>query len=113
MPVAVFDLTKILGNLEVRPANGDESYETFSGGVEHPEPGEIIFADSSGRAHARRWTNRQSGYSAVKNETVNVLVVSEAMHSTAPEDVPRLIAAIKTTARETWPSVAMSEMMCQ
>jgi DNA/RNA-binding domain of Phe-tRNA-synthetase-like protein len=113
VPVAAFDLTKISGNLEVRPANGDEVYETFSGEIEHPDPGEVIFADSSGRVHARRWTNRQSGYSAVRDETVSVLVVSEAMHAGATEDVSRLVAAMKTTARETWPSAAMSEMPCR
>jgi DNA/RNA-binding domain of Phe-tRNA-synthetase-like protein len=113
VPVAAFDLTKISGDLEVRPAKGDEVYATFAGEIEHPDPGEIIFTDSSGRVHARRWTNRQSGYSAVRDETVSVLVVSEAMHSTASEDVSRLIAAIRTSARETWPSAAMSEIPCR
>jgi hypothetical protein len=35
------------------PATGSEVYETFSGEIEYPEPGEIIFADTAGRAHAR------------------------------------------------------------
>ena len=113
VPVAAFDLTKISGDLDVRPANGDEIYETFGGEIEHPDSGEIIFADTSGRVHARRWTNRQSGYSAVGNETVSVLVVSEAMHSTASDDVARLVSAIRTTASETWPSAAMSEIPCR
>ncbi len=30
-----------------------------------PEAGEVIFADDAGHAHARRWTNRQSGRSAI------------------------------------------------
>jgi DNA/RNA-binding domain of Phe-tRNA-synthetase-like protein len=104
VPVAAFDLTKISGDLEVRPANGDEVYETFAGEIEHPDAGEIIFADSSGRVHARRWANRQSGYSAVRDGTVSVLVVSEAMHAAAAEDVSRLIAAIRTATIEIWPS---------
>jgi DNA/RNA-binding domain of Phe-tRNA-synthetase-like protein len=112
VPVAVFDLRKISGDLEVRPANGSEVYETFAGEIEHPDPGEIIFADSSGRAHARRWTNRQSGHSAVRNETVSVLVVSEAMHATAAEDISRLTEAIRTTVREAWPPAVIDEMPC-
>jgi DNA/RNA-binding domain of Phe-tRNA-synthetase-like protein len=60
IPVAVFDVSKITEYLEVRYATGAETYLTFSGEIENPEPHEVIFADGSGRAHARRWTNRQS-----------------------------------------------------
>jgi DNA/RNA-binding domain of Phe-tRNA-synthetase-like protein len=61
IPVAVFDTAAIDGDLEVRYATGDEDYLTFSGEHEHPDLGEVIFADQAERAHARRWTNRQSG----------------------------------------------------
>src|SRR4029453_258902 len=69
VPVAVFDLAKVDGSLEVRYATGDESYLTFSGETEQPDAGEVIFADEARRAYARRWTNRQSGYSAVRDTT--------------------------------------------
>jgi DNA/RNA-binding domain of Phe-tRNA-synthetase-like protein len=45
IPVAVFDVSKVSGRLEVRYAAGDEQYLTFSGQAEHPSPGEVIFAD--------------------------------------------------------------------
>jgi hypothetical protein len=51
------------------------------------------FADGAERAHARRWTNRQSG-SAVRGTTTAVLIVAEAMHGSAVEDVQRLTAAL-------------------
>lgn len=102
IPVAVFDLAKITGNLEVRPATGDEIYTTFAGDVELPEPQEVIFADASGRAHARRWTNRQSGYSAVRDETASVLIVAEALHPGAEADVRRLIDELVATIRSVW-----------
>jgi DNA/RNA-binding domain of Phe-tRNA-synthetase-like protein len=38
IPVAVFDVSKITGRLEVRYAAGDEDYLTFSGQAEHPSP---------------------------------------------------------------------------
>src|SRR5215467_1210690 len=44
IPVAVFDVAQISGYLEVRRADGDELYLTFSGESEHPVPGEVIFA---------------------------------------------------------------------
>ena len=94
IPVAVLDVAKISGSLEVRRARGDEKYVTFAGTVEQPNPGEVIFADEDGQAHARRWTNRQSGHSAVSATTSDVLVVSEGLHATAAEDVRLLIEAI-------------------
>ena len=104
IPIAVFDREKISGDLEVRHAVGDEVYETFSGEIEHPEAGEVIFADSSGRAHARRWVNRQSGYSSVNQRTTQAFIVSEALHGEAGEDIPRLLTALTRTAAETWPT---------
>ena len=94
IPVAVFDRSRIAGGIEVRPADGDETYETFQGAIEQPHPREIIFADAERRVHARRWTNRQSGLSAVRATTTTVLIVAEALHDQAEADVPRLIATL-------------------
>lgn len=102
IPVAVFDLSKIAGNFEVRHASGSESYLTFSGEVEHPEAREVIFADAAGQAHARRWTNRQSGLSAVRDDTHSVLIVAEALHGSAASDVTKLIDAIAAELAAIW-----------
>lgn len=102
IPVAVFDLSKISGNLEVRHANGSETYLTFSREMEHPDAREVIFADGAGQAHARRWTNRQSGLSAVRNDTHSVLIVAEALHESAGSDVPKLIDAIASELTAIW-----------
>jgi len=94
IPAAAFDLDRITGNLEVRRAAGDERYLTFSGQTEHPDIGEVIFADDDRQAHARRWTNRQSRASAVADATTTALIVTEAMHDTAASDVRALQAAL-------------------
>ena len=52
--------------------------------------------------HARRWTNRQSGLSAVQDATATVLIVTEAMHDTASSDVPELIATIAAELSALW-----------
>src|SRR4051794_24782685 len=90
IPVAVFDVSRVAQWLQVRAAEGTESYLTFSDEIEHPDPGEVIFADAQGNAHARRWTHRQSGLSAVRSDTAAVLIVAEAMHETAAKDVREL-----------------------
>ncbi|MDK1491616.1 phenylalanine--tRNA ligase beta subunit-related protein [Sinorhizobium sp. 7-81] len=102
IPVAVFDLSKVAGHLEVRHAVGNETYITFSGETEHPEQHEVIFADEEGRAHARRWTNRQSGYSAVGGQTTTVLVVAEALHARAETDVSRLVDELAGAIAAAW-----------
>lgn len=104
IPVAVIDVAKITGGLEVRYAAGDEDYLTFSGDVEHPAVREVIFADDAGRAHARRWTNRQSGLSAVRDETAAVLIVAEALHGSASADIAELTAALAGDLTGLWPA---------
>jgi DNA/RNA-binding domain of Phe-tRNA-synthetase-like protein len=102
IPVAVLDAEKITGPLEVRYATGHETYLTFAGETEHPAPGEVIFADQAGQAHARRWTNRQSGLSAVRDSTAAALIVAEALHDSAPADIAELVATLTTELRATW-----------
>ncbi len=102
IPVAAFDVAMISGGLEVRRAKGDEEYLTFGGEVEHPAPGEVIFADEAGQAHARRWTNRQSGRSAVRESTTEILSVAEAMHGTASADMSRLMTTLAAEMTAIW-----------
>jgi len=102
IPVAVLDVAQITGPLEVRYATGDETYLTFAGETEHPAPGEVIFADQAGHAHARRWTNRQSGLSAVRDTTAAALIVAEALHDQAPDDMSELIKTLAAELEAAW-----------
>src|SRR6202167_5372358 len=110
IPVAALDVSMITGGIEERYATGAEEYLTFGGEMEHPAPGEVIFADEAGRAHARRWTNRQSGLSAVKDSTTAALIVAEALHDEAALDITRLTAAVAADIEALWsvtPSAAI------
>jgi DNA/RNA-binding domain of Phe-tRNA-synthetase-like protein len=111
VPIAVFDADQVTEFIEVRYAAGEERYLTFSGEIEQPETGEVIFADGEGRAHARRWTNRQSGWSAMRAETTRALIVAEALHRTAGEDVPRLIETLAEELQGTWGVEPMSAVL--
>jgi DNA/RNA-binding domain of Phe-tRNA-synthetase-like protein len=102
VPVAAFDTARIADYVEVRYATGAEIYDSFSGETETPDPGEVIFADGAGAAHARRWTNRQSARSAVRDDTSAVLIVAEAMHESASADVPALVAALAGELETVW-----------
>ncbi|MHC2219198.1 B3/B4 domain-containing protein [Rhizobium leguminosarum] len=111
IPVAVFDAEKIVGDLQVRRAGGDETYLTFGGEIEHPEPDEVIFADGAENAHARRWTNRQSGLSAVRATTRSVLIVTEALHASAGDDIARLVETVADALARHWPAAAKTAML--
>jgi DNA/RNA-binding domain of Phe-tRNA-synthetase-like protein len=111
IPVAVLDAGQVAWPLEVRYAVGDEDYLTFAGDTEHPAAGEVIFADRAGRAHARRWTNRQSGRSAVRDSTAAVLIVAEALHDSAASDVRELVAALAGELGAVWPDPPVSAVL--
>lgn len=102
LPVAVFDVARIDGYLEVRPATGAERHVGARGEVESPEAGEVIFVDAADHAHARRWTFRQSQDSTVRPDTRQALIVSEGLHATAPADVPALLEALRRDIATTW-----------
>ena len=107
IPVAALDADRITGDLEVRRAAGTERYDTFAGDVEHPEPGEVVFVDDAGRAHARRWTNRQSGHSAISAATSRAFIVTEALHEDAAADVAALLTALTAALRAAWPAATL------
>ena len=113
VPVAVFDVSKITGHLDVRYAAGEEDYLTFSGELEHPRAHEVIFADRAGQVHARRWTNRQSGLSAVQTPTAAALIVAEAMHDSAASDMQELTAAVADELDAVWSLTPMVTVLSQ
>lgn len=100
----MFDLAHVTGDLMVRRATGTETYLSFGGDTESPQPGEVIFADTAGHAHVRRWTNRQSTLSAIRPATRRVLIVSEAMHDTGQDDVAALRDDLTHALDLHWPS---------
>ena len=102
VPIAVFDVAQIAEHLEVRYAAGTEEYLAFSDEIENPQPGEVAFVDAAGKAHARRWTFRQSKRSVVAPETRRVLIVIEALHASAARDVEALVENLRAALKSFW-----------
>jgi DNA/RNA-binding domain of Phe-tRNA-synthetase-like protein len=106
LPVAVLDRRAVAGAIEVRFADGSERFADLgSEGVDHPDPGEVIFVDDAGAVHARRWCWRQSAESAARADTTEVLVTVEGQHegaeadvAAALDDLERLLAEIAPAA---------------
>lgn len=98
LPVAVLDLRETTGAITVRFADGTERFTPLGqADVEHPVPGEVIFADEVGVVSARRWCWRQSAESAARDDTTTVLITIEAQHAggrTEVEAAMRDLAAL-------------------
>ena len=104
IPVAAFDLDRVAEYIEVRHAKGTEQHLAFGGKVEHPATNEVILCDALDHAHGRRWTFRQSWQSIVTPQTKNVMVLCEAMHQSADEDVPMLMDKLAEGIGALWSS---------
>jgi DNA/RNA-binding domain of Phe-tRNA-synthetase-like protein len=102
LPVAVFDLERVEEYMDVCYAKGTEEYISFSGEIESPAPGEVIFLDGANQVHARRWTFRQSRASTIQPETTRVLILSEGLHETAEKDVTAVIDALSEIISTIW-----------
>ncbi len=100
LPVAVFDQRGVSGAVTVRFARGDEPWADLgSSTTEHPEPGEVIFADDADVVSARRWCWRQSAASAAREDTTDIVVTVEGHHEGASEDVARALDDLRTLLR--------------
>ncbi len=93
LPVAIFDTRALQGAVMVRFASGSERFTPLGEAeTEHPEPGEVIFADERDLVIARRWCWRQSEESAAQPETTNALITVEAHHAQGRADVGAALA---------------------
>lgn len=88
LPVAAFDARCLNGAVTVRFADGGESFTAHDAPQpEHPEPGEVIFADTAGLVIARRWCWKQSVDSTAGLETRSAILTVEAQHPSGQADI--------------------------
>lgn len=96
LPVAVFDWRAVTGTVTVHAAAGRERFtELGSQEAVHPEPGEVVFSDTTGLVLARRWCWRQSAESAAQPDTTTALLVVEAHHAAGQADVANALADLR------------------
>jgi len=88
LPVAAFDTQALEGTISVHFADGTERFLPLGESApEHPEPGEVVFSDPTGRVIARRWCWRQSDDSAARETTTDAIITVEAQHVGGEADV--------------------------
>jgi DNA/RNA-binding domain of Phe-tRNA-synthetase-like protein len=100
LPVAVFDLRAVDGEISVRLARGEERWgDLGSSTTDRPQRGEVIFADTSDIVVARRWCWRQSAASAAREDTSEILVTVEGHHDDAVRDVTAAVDELERLLR--------------
>jgi len=98
LPIGGEDLDQLTSDSILKFASGDEPFSLISGGeevIEHPEPGEVVWADSSG-VTCRRWNWRQCRRTQLTEATRNAYFV---LDSVAPYSLESLNAAGDELAR--------------
>ncbi|MEU6917610.1 B3/B4 domain-containing protein [Streptomyces olindensis] len=83
LPAGAFDLDHVTGDVDIRHADGTETFTPLGepGTVEHPKPGEIIYADTSG-VLTRHWNHRDAHRTRVTEDSTHVAFVLETLHAT-------------------------------
>ena len=81
VPVGGEDLDGYVGPARLLRATGTEPFETTADGepvVEHPEPGEVVWADDAG-VTCRRWNSRQCTRTQLTPATSRALFIIDAL----------------------------------
>lgn len=96
LPVASCDVGDIEGELAVRLADGGETYLPLGApdAPEHPEPGEVVYADGRGRAHSRRWNWRQGDVVKTGTGRRRLLITVESVHEDGRDTVEQGLARV-------------------
>jgi len=101
LPVAAFDKRALTGPITVQFANGSERFTPlFQKEAEHPEPGEVIFADDARLVVARRWCWRQSDESATQNHTSEAIFTIESQHHGGMINIKSALADLQNFLEE-------------
>ncbi|MFD7539073.1 B3/4 domain-containing protein [Streptomyces sp. NPDC059819] len=113
LPVASCDVGDIQGELTVRLAHGDEVFAPLGApdATEHPDAGEVVYADGRGRAHSRRWNWRQGDVVKTDIGRRRLLLTVESAHdggrAVVEEALTRLAEALTGLGAEPGPAVVL------
>ncbi|MBO4256267.1 B3/B4 domain-containing protein [Streptomyces griseorubiginosus] len=93
LPAGAFDLEHVTGDVDIRHADGTESFTPLGepDTVEHPKPGEIIYADTSG-VLTRHWNHRDAHRTRVTEDSTHVAFVIETLHADRDGDLLKIAA---------------------
>ncbi|MFF6816037.1 B3/4 domain-containing protein [Streptomyces sp. NPDC012403] len=94
LPAGAFDLDHVTGDVDIRHADGTETFTPLGepGTTEHPEPGEIIYTDTTD-VLTRHWNHRDAHRTRVTENSTHVAFVLETPHATRDGHLLKTAAA--------------------
>jgi DNA/RNA-binding domain of Phe-tRNA-synthetase-like protein len=109
LPVGGEDWDQLTSDLVLTFAGGDEPFDLMHGGehvVEHPGPGEVIWADSSG-VTCRRWNWRQGHRTRLTEATRNAYFILDRLPPCALAELRAAGEELAELLRERSPECAI------
>ncbi|MGW7522528.1 B3/B4 domain-containing protein [Streptomyces sp. NPDC054783] len=93
LPAGAFDLDHVTGDVDIRYADGTESFTPLGepGTVENPKPGEVIYADTTG-VLTRHWNHRDAHRARVTEDSAHIAFVLETLHADRDGDLLKVAA---------------------
>ncbi|MFD7935345.1 B3/4 domain-containing protein [Streptomyces sp. NPDC059755] len=93
LPAGAFDLDHVTGDVDIRHADGTESFTPLGepDTVENPKPGEIIYTDTTG-VLTRHWNHRDAHRTRVTEDSTHVAFVLETLHADRDGDLLKVAA---------------------
>ncbi|MET9799782.1 phenylalanine--tRNA ligase beta subunit-related protein [Streptomyces sp. NPDC006368] len=93
LPAGAFDLDHVTGRVDIRHADGSESFTPLGepDTVEKPKPGEIVYADTTG-VLTRHWNHRDAHRTRVTEDSTHVAFVLETLQATRDGHILRTAA---------------------
>ncbi|MEU2502325.1 B3/B4 domain-containing protein [Streptomyces sp. NRRL F-5527] len=88
LPAGAFDLDQVTGDVEIRYADGSESFTPLGepGIVETPKPGEVIYTDTTD-VLTRHWNHRDAHRTRVTEDSTRVAFVLETVAAARDEQL--------------------------
>ncbi|MFD8733959.1 B3/4 domain-containing protein [Streptomyces sp. NPDC059618] len=83
LPAGAFDLDQVTGDVEIRHADGGETFTPLGepGTVENPRPGEVVYADTTD-VLTRHWNHRDAHRTRVTRDSTRVAFILETVQAT-------------------------------
>ncbi|MFC9428217.1 B3/4 domain-containing protein [Streptomyces sp. NPDC056987] len=93
LPAGAFDLDRVTGDIEIRHADGTESFTPLGepDTTETPKPGEVVYADTSG-VLTRHWNHRDAHRTRVTEDSARVAFLLETVDADRDGDLLKAAA---------------------
>ncbi|MFE2938195.1 B3/4 domain-containing protein [Streptomyces sp. NPDC059255] len=93
LPAGAFDLDRVTGDIEIRHADGTESFTPLGepDTTETPKPGEVVYADTTG-VLTRHWNHRDAHRTRVTEDSARVAFLLETVDADRDGDLLKAAA---------------------